>query len=155
MGNVVSHVHKTSVGKAKLLSEPTIECDVLFLGDTVAGTSAPLHIKGKFTYTNCNNSCAIEEVNGPALIEVLKTATDLAAVTGEGLVKLTCFFGFVKCAYNGENLEGHDTGPLKSVQKNGSVVITEQETKIENSTCPESAFLDITTTPLSATYISS
>ena len=149
----ISHVHETSVGKAKLLSEPTVECDVLFLGDTVAETSKPLHVSGKFTYTNCNNSCAVEEVNGPALIAVLKTATELSAVTGKGLVKLTCFFGFIKCAYNGEGLEGHGTGPLKSAQKNGSVVITEQETKIENGTCPESAFLDITTTPLEATYI--
>jgi len=151
----VTHVHETSVGKAKLLSEPTVECDVLFLGDTVAGTSAPLHIDGKFTYTNCNNSCVVEEVNGPALIQVLRTATDLSAVTGEGLVKLTCFFGFIKCSYNGEGLEGHGTGPLKSAQTNGSVVIKEQETHIETGTCPESAFLDITTTPLSKTYIKS
>jgi len=153
-GNLISHVHETSVGKAQLLSEPTVECDVLFLGDTVAETSAPLHISGKFTYTNCNNSCVATEENGPSLIAVLKTATELSSVTGEGLVKLNCFFGFFKCAYNGEGLIAHGTGPLTSSQKNGSVVIEEQETKIESGTCPESAFLDITTTPLSATYIS-
>jgi len=152
----LEHVHETSVGKAKLLSEPTVECDVLFLGDTVSGTSKPLHINGTFTYTNCNNSCSVEEVNGPALIKVLKTATELSSVTGEGLVKLTCFFGFIKCAYNGEGLEGHGLGALKSDAKtapNGSVIITCQETKIESGTCPKEAFLDITTTPLLPTYI--
>jgi hypothetical protein len=156
-GNLITHVHETQVGKAKLLSEPTVECEVvLFLGDADATQEAEgaLEIEGKFTYEKCNNSCKVTEEEGPATIEVLRTESELATVTGEGLVKLNCFFGFINCRYNGEGLIGHGLGPLTSASKNGSVIIEEQETKKESGTCPESAFLDLTTTPLEATYIS-
>jgi hypothetical protein len=153
-GNVIIHVHESQVGKAKLLSEPTVECEVvLFLGDTVAGTSEPLEIKGKFTYEKCNNSCKVTEEEGPAVVSVLREESELATVTGEGLVKLNCFYGFINCRYTGEGLEGHGLGPLTSSSENGSVVIEEQETHKESGTCPEEAFLDLTTTPLSHTYI--
>jgi hypothetical protein len=152
--NEITHVHETQVGLAKLLSEPTVECTtVLFLGDTVAGTSEPLKIKGVFTYKGCSNSCKVEEEEGPAVIEVLREASELATVTGEGLVKLNCFFGFLNCRYTGEGLVGHALGPLTSASENGSVDIEGQETQKESGTCPEKAFLDITTTPLEKTYV--
>jgi hypothetical protein len=152
--NTITHVHETSVGKAILLGSPKVECNVLFLGDTLAGSAAPLVIEGTFTYTSCTNFCTAKEENGPSEIQVLKTAEELGAVTGEGLVHLTCPFG-INCFYNGEGLEGHATGPLKSAQANGSVVLTEQETTKESGSgiCPEEGFLDITTAPLIKTYI--
>jgi hypothetical protein len=160
--NTITHVHESQVGKAKLLSEPTVECKVvLFLGDTknaakeTKGLANPLRIEGAFTYKECNNSCTVKEEEGPAVILVLKEGSELATVTGEGLVHLTCFFGFINCKYNGEGLIGHGLGPLTSAQENGSVDIEEQETHREAGGCPETAFLDLTTTPLEKTYISS
>ena len=170
----VTHVHETSVGRAKLKSSlPTIECNVLFLGDSfqwwieIEGVryvetqqlGNPLLIVGDFTYSSCNNFCSVKEENGPVEIKVLKTASELASLAtlgsgGEGLVHVSC--PFINCSYTGTGLEGHGLGPLTSSQANGAVVITEQETNKETGgeICPEEAFLTITTTPLSATYIS-
>ncbi len=146
----IRHVHETSVGKGKLKSSlPTIECTVLFLGDAKAG--APLVISGTFTYSSCNNFCTVKEENGPSEIKVLRTATELANVTGEGLVHVSC--PFINCNYIGEGLEGHGLGPLTSSSANGSVVLTERKTEKESGSCPEEAFLTLTTTPLKPTYI--
>jgi hypothetical protein len=151
--NAVTHVHETSVGKGKLKSKlPTIECTVLFLGDTLEGDS-PLVIHGQFTYSSCNNFCKVKEETPNATIEVLRTASELASVTGEGLVNVNC--PFINCDYVGTGLEGHGLGALTSTSANGNVVLTEQKTqKEEKGECPEEAFLTLTTTPLSATYIS-
>jgi len=154
-GNTITHVHETSVGKAILLLSPKIECNVLFLGDALEGTSNPLIIHGTFTYTSCTNFCSVKEENGPAAIKVLKTGTELGAVTGEWLMHLTCPFG-INCYYNGEGLEGHALGPLTSGQANGSVVIAGQVMQEEpggSGICTEEPGLDTTTTPLVATYI--
>ncbi len=148
----VTHIHETSVGKAKLKSSlPTIECNALFLGDRVKETYAPLVIEGAFTYSSCNNFCSVKEENGPAEIKVLREGEELSSVTGEGLVHVSC--PFINCNYIGEGLQGHGKGPLTATQKNGEVVITEQATQKESGSCPEEAFLTITTTPLSATYV--
>jgi hypothetical protein len=149
----ITHVHETSVGKGVLKSElPTIECTVLFLGDTEAGTSAPLVINGQFTYSACNNFCSVKEESAGAKIEVLRTASELASVTGKGLVNVKC--PFINCNYVGTGLEGHALGPLTSEKgANGSVVLTEQLTEKESGTCPPEAFLTLTTTPLVPSYI--
>ncbi len=150
----ITHVHETSVGKAKLKSSlPTIECNVLFLGDTAESSGAPLVIEGTFTYSSCNNFCSVKEETANATIEVLKTESELAAVPSEYLVNAKC--PFINCNYVGTGLEGHGLGPLTSSQANGSVVITEQNIEKESGSCPEETFLTITTTPLSATYIGS
>jgi hypothetical protein len=151
--NLVTHIHETSIGKAKLKSSlPTVECLVLFLGDALeGGEGSPLIIHGQFTYTSCNNFCTVKEETAKATIEVLRTASELASVTGEGLVRVSC--PFISCDYIGEGLIGHGLGPLTSSQANGSVVLTEQFTENESGSCPEKAFLTITTTPLSATYL--
>jgi hypothetical protein len=150
----VTHVHEVSVGKAKFKSSlPTIECTVLFLGDALnSGLGNPLVIHGKFTYTSCNNFCSVKEEAANATIEVLRTASELVSVTFERLLNLKC--PFINCNYSGTGLEGHGLGPLTSSQANGSVVITEQSVEKESGSCPEETFLTITTTPLSATYIS-
>src|SRR5262245_15304745 len=43
--SMITHVHETSVSKAKLLSTSTVECDVLFLGD-VQEEGSPMIING-------------------------------------------------------------------------------------------------------------
>jgi hypothetical protein len=144
--NAITHVHETSVGKGVLKSSlPTIECTVLFLGDGSLG--APLVISGTFTYSSCNNFCSVKEENGPAELEVLKTAADLGEVSYEFLVNVKC--PFINCNFIGEGLEGHALGPLTSKSgENGSIVITEQVTEKESGSCPEEAFLTLATTPL-------
>jgi len=151
----VTHVHETTLSgvKAKLLTAlGNVECDVLFLGDTVKGTSAPLVVEGNFAYSNCGD-CTVEEVGGGVEIEVLKSGHETAAVTGEGEVRVICGAS-LDCTYNGEEFLGTGKGPLLSSETNGSVVITEQTAKkIKGSHCPSTSILDITTTPLSARYI--
>jgi len=151
----VSHVHEETLSgaKGKLLSSVlNVECDVLFLGEVTAEGS-PLVISGNFTYANCNSGCTATEENGPSEIKVLREGTELASVTGKGLVHLVCS-GFINCRYTGEGLKGHGLGPLTSSETNGSVNISEQSTAKESGTfCPATAKLDITTTPLEPVYI--
>jgi hypothetical protein len=176
--NQITHVHEATLfgAKARLLASPEVKCDVLFLGDTFrwwvesggvrVGETVGLEgafsllIVGNFTYSNCEGNCKVEEENGPTEIEVLREASELAKVTsgtgvGSGLVHLECPFG-VDCYYVGEGLVGHGLGPLTSSELNGSVTLSGQKVTEENPSffCPDSGKLDITTTPLSATYIS-
>jgi len=155
----VEHVHEETLSGAQatlLSSVLTVKCDVLFLGDTLGGGLAnPLVIHGTFTYANCNNNCTATEENSPAEIKVSREGTELAKVTGEGLVHLVCG-SFINCKYNGLGLQGHGLGPLTSSETNGSVNLSEQTTNKESGTfCPSTAKLDITTTPLEPVYISS
>jgi hypothetical protein len=159
--NVIEHVHETSVGKAVLLSSVgNTECNVLFLGDaaTVMSEGTGLGVIGSFTYTNCElggGSCTAKEEKGPAEVTVLKEGHETAKVTGEGLVHLVCS-GFIDCSYNGVGLVGKATGPLLSTQTNGEVTLSEQTTNKEAGgfLCPKTGKLDITTTSLVKTYIS-
>ena len=154
VNNLITSVHGESVGKATLLTSSfNIECNVLFSGTAKLGN--PAIITGNFTYSSCNSSCTVTEQNGPATISVLRLGHELADVTGEGQVKLTCAFGFVKCVYNGQGLQAHDLGPLLLTQPNGEVRLEEQKVNIVSGSCPAEAFLDFLTTPLTATYISS
>ena len=151
-GNIFTHVHEISIGKAKFLSSVPVECDVLFLGDTES-LGNPLFIEGAFTYTNCG-SCTVTEENGPSQIGVLKYEHEKAFEVIEFLVYINCS-GFIKCRYLGEGLEGIAIGPLLSTQANGEVSYQGQELTWESGPfCPKPVKLDMTTTPLVATYIS-
>jgi len=159
--NQLGSEHKTSVGKAKLLtSVGTIECDVLFSGTIATKLASPLVISGSFLYTKCevgSSACTATEENGPSEIKVLKEGHETAKVTGEGLVHVLCA-GFIDCTYIGTNLVGTAKGPLLSAQvpDNGEVSLQEQPlTKVAGSFfCTKTAKLDITMTSLTATYIS-
>src|SRR4051794_965020 len=75
-GNLFGTVHEESVGKATLLSSSlNVECNVLFSGTAKLGN--PATVTGGFTYSNCNNSCTVTELNGPATITVLKLGHEL------------------------------------------------------------------------------
>jgi hypothetical protein len=172
---IIKHVHETTLTghKGVLLSSIEVECDVLFLGDAASGGLSeelenakeeieydPLIISGSFTYTNCEGGCTASEENSPSEIRVLKEASELAKVNsgtgaGAGLVHLVCG-GFINCRYVGSGLVGHGLGPLTSSETNGSVTLSGQEVAKESGTfCPSTGKLDITTTPLEPTYISS
>jgi hypothetical protein len=155
--NLSKVVHETAVGKAKrLTSLGTTECNVLFAGH-VRNEGAPLLISGTFTYTNCTfagSSCTATEENGPAELMVLKEGHETAKVTFEYLLHIVCGSS-IDCSYNGVGQVGTSKGPLLSTQANGEVTLAEQMLTKETGgfLCPKSAKLDITTTPLSATYI--
>jgi len=158
-GNGTTSLHETSVGKAKLLSGVgTAECNVLFASTKVGSAGAPQELEGNFTYTNCTlsgSSCTATEENGPAEIKVLKEGHEKAKVTGEYLVHVKCS-GFLDCSYTGAGLAGTFKGPLLATQENGEVTISEQSLSKEAGgfLCPKTAKLDITTTPLTAAYLS-
>lgn len=155
--SIVTHVHETSVGKGKLLtSSGTIECDVLFLGDAESGLvlEGPVTIKGTFTYSTCTSGCTVTEENGPSVLKVQREGTEQGSVVGVGLVHSAC--SFLNCRYVGTGLKGTAKGPKLSTQPNGEVTLKEQTTTKESGTfCPTTSKLDLTTTPLSATYLSS
>jgi hypothetical protein len=151
----VAHVHEATLSgaKAKILTSPlTVECDVLFLGDT-GELGAPLIIEGTFTYSNCTSGCTVTQENNPREIRVLKLGHETADLTYEYLVKLVCTG--INCAYDGLFLKGTGKGPLLSSEPNGESSIKDQTLhKDTGLLCPATNKLDIVTTPLSATYIS-
>jgi hypothetical protein len=152
----VSHVHETSVGKMKLLTLSfTVECNVLFLGDTLSSLANPLVIHGSLTYTNCStcsNKEAGAEASGSPGIKVLKLGHETADLTANFLIRVVC--GPLDCTYNGVGLKGTAKGPLLATQANGEFSFIKQTMVKElGFLCPEIAQLDITTTPLTATYI--
>jgi hypothetical protein len=153
---IIKHVHETTLPGHKAILKTsilTVECDVLFLGDVQSPfLGSPLVISGGFTYTNCGG-CSASEINGPAEITVLKLGHELADVTGEGEVLVSC--SGLHCVYNGVGLKGHGLGPLLSTETNGDVTLTEQTTnKVSGTFCPATSKLTLTTTPLEPTYIS-
>src|ERR1051326_199436 len=149
-GEAITSVHETSVGKAKLLANPRVECNVLFSSTSVGAAAAPQVIEGPFPHTNCG--CTVREGTGTtAVIKVLRTSHETATVTGEAEISVNCF-GIV-CTYKGEGLEGTAKGPLLSTEANGEVNISEQVVTGSGSFCPSEGKLDIKTTALMPVYI--
>jgi hypothetical protein len=149
-----SSIHEVSSGKGKLLTgSNTVECNVLFSSLSVGALGSPQTIEGHFTYSSCG-ICSVHEATGTtSTIEILRTGHETAEVTGNGEVSVSCFF--INCTYDGEGLNGTGKGPLLSAgtRPNGEVSIQGQETHPVAGPCEEAGFLDLTTTPLSATYI--
>jgi len=163
--NVITAVHEVGVGEAELLSSAgTVECLVLFEG-TSLGLGAPLIIHGHFKYgtdvTSTHGchlggaSCTVKELSSSALIEVLNEGHETAAVTGAGEIEVNCGKILI-CVYNGTGLKGTAKGPLLSSASNlnGEISLQEQAVnRVKGIFCPATAKLDITTTPLSETYL--
>jgi hypothetical protein len=153
-GNLITAVHEESVGAVIFLNASiTIECNVLFSGTATLGN--PATVTGKFTYSSCNNSCTVAEQDGPSTTSILRLGHELADVTGKVNVKVACFFDLILCVINGTGLTGHGLGPLLAAQSNGEVRIEEQKLRVVSGNCSEPTFLDLLTTPLTPTYISS
>lgn len=153
-GSLVSHVHYISTDMEIAIPEMTYQCDVLFLGD-VSELGSPQFVQGKFTYTNCNQKCSREEVNGPSTLSFLRTGHETAEFAGEGEIHSLCV-GFLDCTYSFENLIGAAKGPLLSSEANGEIKYTEQLlTKVSGFLCAKEAKLTATFVPLTPIYISS
>jgi hypothetical protein len=110
-------------------------------------------IHGNFSYSNCKDevgsTCTASEVSTSASLNVLRNGTEKAEVTGTGEVLVECGT-FIHCVFNGTGLTGAVEGSLDS----GTTTISKQKmTKVSGFLCPKTATLDLTTTPLTATYI--
>lgn len=156
--NLVTTVHAASVGKLKLLTSlGTVECSSLFSG-SVQETGAPMVVTGKYTYTTCalgETSCTLAEENGPSIIKILKEGHETATVTGETLLHLVCG-KTIDCTYNTAGTKGTAKGPLLATQEYGEIILAEQTlTKEAGLLCPKTTKLDVTSSPLTAAYITS
>jgi hypothetical protein len=153
----IAHVHETTLSgaKAKILSSTVnVEADVLFLGDVLGLANPQVIHNGVFTYTNLNNGCTISQ-EGTGLFKVLRTSHETAGVSGEFQIHVECGT-LIDCKYNGTGLQGTVKGPLLASHLNGQTVISEQTlNRVGGAFCPSTAKLDITTTPLTHTWIGS
>ena len=165
-GGAVTHVHETTLlGSPALFlnSLGNIKCDVLFLSTSVGALASPQIIEGAFTYSLCSRkkpfggeeSCTALEKNFPPRLKVLREGHETARVTDEGEIEIRCG-SLIQCTYSLFFAQGTAHGPLLSFETNGETAISEQTlAKTSGAFCPETGNLDITTTPLIATYISS
>ena len=150
-GHAITSVHEESVGKVKLLGSPRIECNVLFSSTSVGALASPQVINGHFTPANCG--CTVEEEAGTtAVYKFLKERHETAKVTLEVIFDVSCFG--LECTFNTE-VVGTAKGPLLSAQNpdNGEIVFFEQLLQGEGAFCSSSSRLDMTMSPLVATYI--
>jgi hypothetical protein len=156
--NVIAHVHEetaTGAPDTLLSSLGNITAKALFLGLTL-GLGAPLVSHGNFTYSGAlrnGNACEIKEVSTSALISVLRTAAETASWTIEFEINVHCGI-FFNCTYDGQGLEGTAKGPLLAGPNGESSIIEGVMHHVGGGICPEITKLDIKTTPLLATYIS-
>src|SRR5206468_802879 len=110
--NLVTHVHFE--GTRKLLTSGfVVLCKILYLGDVLA-LGAPQITHGNSTETDCmiegsSTTCTVTEVSTTHLLKFLRTAINLAEVTGDGEFKVSCA-GFISCTYASEGLVGHGLG---------------------------------------------
>jgi hypothetical protein len=149
----IEHVHEASAGELTLLNSLlNVSCEVLFLGN-VEEVGSPEVIVGDLSYSNCENNCTITEVSAHSVVKILRTEHETGEATSEGEIEVICS-GFISCVYSTNELLATVKGPLLAEQENGEVSIQEQTIKkVKGFLCPKTAKLDITTTPLEATYV--
>jgi hypothetical protein len=161
----IHHVHEATLAGAPaflLTSIVELLCDVLFLGDVTSANNlgAPLEILGNFTYSNCmtasGTSCTVTETSSDFKLSVLKLGHELADLNPIGVggdINIHCGF-LINCTYDYEGQGAHILGPLLSeTDTNGQTRIEERTLHRVSGVCPETAKLDLLTTPLEATYI--
>jgi len=155
LANRIHHVHAVSVSatgvqglSAKLLTPVvTVECEALFLGDVTSPNDLgnPLTIAGNFTYPTCNAGCKATQISAGATVSVLKTAQELATVTGQAEILVQCG-EILHCVYNGTGLTGHGLGGLSTgatFGEKGHITFTNAAVnKVKGLLCPASASLD-------------
>src|SRR6185436_19802515 len=83
--NEIDHIHEVS--QVKLLTTFfVVECNVLSLGEVLAGVLSPRVIAhGTFAYKSCGG-CTVSEENGPAETIILRLGHEAGDVTGESLI---------------------------------------------------------------------
>jgi hypothetical protein len=155
---LITHVHETSAGRAKLLSRTLdVECNALFLGDAKPSTSldAPLTIEGSFTYAHCTADCVVTEESVPTEIIISRLGHETSHSLGYSLLHVNCQ-GFINCTFKSKSMQGEGKDASESVQPNGEASLHGQTTNKESGLfCLDRARLDLVTMPLSPVYITS
>ena len=141
---------------AELLSVVDITCNALLSGTIADDLDSPLEVTvTELNYTGCvrenGSKCTVTtEVKGT--IDVLKTAADLAEVTGLGTeVHVQCGI-LINCTYGAKALVGHGLSPTAG---NNGLVTSEEATvtSTKGGFCPASAKLDALFESLTALYV--
>jgi len=171
----VTHIHEANLSGSKekmVFSTGTVECDVLFLGDTASPLSSPLLINGFFTYTNCTPGCTVgeaqfgeeekeeieeeigEEVPFGSTIGILKKGHEKGELEVGSFLRIDC--GMV-CVYHTAVVfpsGGTAWGPLLSLEANGELSDQAHELDwLRGFLCAKKALLYLRITPLSALSI--
>src|SRR5690349_3224116 len=157
-GQIVNHVHFTAPAVKFLTESVTAKCETLFLGDTLKPIGAPLSIKGKLTYANCEGNagiCTVTETSETSTITLLRVEHETANVTLTDEIHVECLKDFINCYFNGTSLVPTAKGPLLSETTNGEIFAFEQVlNKTKGSICPKTTKLDLSLEPSEALFIS-
>lgn len=153
-----AHLHLTAGSLELATSITNIKCEALFLSDTWESKTPQKIITGKFTFAGCKTgsgaACEAVELNGPASLEPLLTASEL----GELFLEYESLFDCSTtphCVYNGEGLKGHVLGGLTTTgSEKLHVTFTEQELNhVSGFFCPEYSKLTVLYETLEKTYL--
>jgi hypothetical protein len=158
VGERIKQVHLATLAGAKavVLNDKgvKVECDVLFSGEVVSlnNLGPTIAIEGFYSYSNCGN-CTVKEVGKGATLALLREGHEKAKVVTSVEMEVKC--GIINCKYLwAEN--GTALGPLLSTETNGDITFFEQPPIGTGGVfCPGVNKLDITMTPLVATYLAS
>lgn len=158
-GKLVKSVHfedKTAILLTDIIV--AITCESLVSAEVKAGDpllANPLVLLGLITYTNCNNGCEAQEVSPHIILRVLREGHELARVTGEGEVLLSCGLA-LHCVYNAQSLVGHGLGPLLGGGLTGVVTYNNATVnKVSGLLCPSTSRLHAEYVSLKHLYIAS
>jgi hypothetical protein len=157
--NQVQHIHETTLALAPITilnNILNIKCQALLLGDVTFGQAlgGVIGIQGSYIYSNCAEGCEVTELNGPGWLFFTRLGSELADVELESEILVKCMW--LHCVFNGAGLLADGVGTLLSQETNGELWIGGQQlNRVGGLLCPSTAKLDLATTPLAATYISS
>lgn len=159
--NIITHLHDESSNGVLLTSIHNVTCKVLGLGDVLSsGGLAHLTLiaSGKSTFSNCKTpgggSCEVQELNGPAVSEIMAIGSEEAEVVGEGEILVGCNSG-MHCVYSAEELNRQIFGALAK-EPNGEGTMHEQAiSRVSGFFCPETSKMDALAKPSTPLYLSS
>jgi len=153
--SLVTHTHYKSESLQLLTTLGDYKCDGLYLANVLL-LGSPQLLEGEFSYSNCDKGCTREEINGPVLLNLLKTGHETAVIEGTEVAEVKVKCSFLNCVYSFSELTGTAKGPLLAKSSNGEFVFNEALlVHVSGSLCPSTSRLDATYTLLSPAYISS
>lgn len=155
-GNLVRSVHFVDPAIELLTTLGNVKCEALILGEALAlGYPQAIHIN--LTYSKCKSgetSCEVKEITPFGSLDITKTATELAEVTGLKFEVLVECKGLIHCVYGTSGLVGHLTGALTATK--GHITFSKAPLKaITGSLCPSMTDLDALFESLVAVFVSS
>jgi hypothetical protein len=158
--NPITFVHEVTQEEkraALLTNLGNVECNVLFSGEVLSDTTnGPAFVSGNFTYTTClfkGAACEVKEVSKSSSLTILKEAHETGTAKLKGEFSVKCGFS-INCTFSEESLAGVAKGALLSTLANGEVSINGAAIKkITGVICPKEAKLDMTTSPLTKTFL--